>query len=602
MSDVEEPKAKRKKCISLKEALDKLKDSENNVSKACEAIVEDISPFDVNDQEVILIEDRIERLQKVSVSLQTKLYKLVRDVKARKFRHQPQLLEEKFTSCSQHSVLQCEDSQDLCDSLSQTSLYKPDENDEDVETPVRPSTYTKRSLNTQMSQKTRRRRVAEKRVIFSEWAEEEGVKVSELHGYLLHLENWTEERNLAAVGWKIFMGESLIVKPEVTIEESIWLIERSGMSQTVYLEVRLRLQDRIYLPPVMHVRAENQRNRPDLVEYRHGMKASLPQCLSLTLTERVTHMDLSALDQDSLRIVFLMGWGLDGSGEQKDYKQLSKVSYTTKQVMLVCFALKQVKVTDDEGNEVCWNSSTAGANKPQNTRPLAVFPSKETTELLEDFVPLVEAEIKDIKMEGVNMSVNGMEAKAVCQDCNMSMIDGKMVNKLLNCDGAYCSMCTYSLDDCHKSEIIERGFLINRSLESNKDIALSLMDVDSGEVIRKKADYATRQGVCGLPITETDLTKNIPVCHTKIRSFEWIRDVLVRERSHRKWSCPTNIVRYTKEEKELYKASYEDLKQKIYENLAINIGNPGDMVTGKQGCLFFIKLLFFSRPTPIGGP
>ena len=66
--------------------------------------------------------------------------------------------------------------------------------------------------------------MAEKRVIFSKWAEEEGVKVSELHGYLLHLDNWTEERSLAAVGGKIFMGESLIVKPGVTIEESIWLI------------------------------------------------------------------------------------------------------------------------------------------------------------------------------------------------------------------------------------------------------------------------------------------------------------------------------------------------------------------------------------------
>ena len=58
------------------------------------------------------------------------------------------------------------------------------------------------------------------------------------------------------------------------------------------------------------------------------------------------------------------------------------------------------------------------------------------------------------------------------------------------------------LEDCHKSEI-------SRFLESNKDIALSLMDVDSGEVIRKKADYEIRQGVCGLLTTETDCkTKN----------------------------------------------------------------------------------------------
>ena len=138
VSDVEEPEAKRKKHITIQEVLDKLKDSENNVSKACEAIVEDISPFDVNDKEVIIIEDRIDRQQNFSKSLQTKLYRLVKDVKARKFRYQPQLLEEQFKSCSQYSVLQCEDSQDFCESLSQTSLYKSDTNDdEDVETPNR---------------------------------------------------------------------------------------------------------------------------------------------------------------------------------------------------------------------------------------------------------------------------------------------------------------------------------------------------------------------------------------------------------------------------------------------------------------------------------
>ena len=44
-------------------------------------------------------------------------------------------------------------------------------------------------------------------------------------------------------------------------------------------------------------------------------------------------MDLSGLDSSSLNIVFKMGLGLDGSGEHKDYHQLTKVSFSTKQVM-----------------------------------------------------------------------------------------------------------------------------------------------------------------------------------------------------------------------------------------------------------------------------
>ena len=66
--------------------------------------------------------------------------------------------------------------------------------------------------------------------------------------------------------------------------------------------------------------------------------------------------------------------------------------------------------------------------------------------------------------------------------------------------------------------------------------------------MRKTGDYAKRQGVCGVPVTETDLTKNIPVCHSKIRSFEWIVELVVRYLSHQKWATPSNGVKYTKEE------------------------------------------------------
>ena len=40
---------------------------------------------------------------------------------------------------------------------------------------------------------------------------------------------------------------------------------------------------------------------------------------------------------------------------------------------------------------------------PQNTRPLAIFPEKENEELLAEFVPKVEEEIKLIKTEGVDV-------------------------------------------------------------------------------------------------------------------------------------------------------------------------------------------------------
>ena len=285
-----------------------------------------------------------------------------------------------------------------------------------------------------------------KRESLHEWAEEEGVSVTSLLGYLLYLENWNIDKSLADVGWKIFLKEDVKIVPSVTVEEAIWLLEKSQMSQAVYLEIRLRFKGRIYLPPVMKIRAENKVHRPHLEEYRNGVKASLMDCLSLTLSERLKFLDLSGLDKDTLELSFKMGWGLDGSGEHSDYQQLSKVSYTTKQVMSICFALREVKVTDHEGQSASWSSCVAGTNKPQNTRPLALFPSKETPEMLAEFVPRVEAEVKLVKEQGVQLkSEDGSnQCIARCKDAQMSMCDGKMVVNLLNCGGAFCIRDLYS--------------------------------------------------------------------------------------------------------------------------------------------------------------
>ena len=107
-----------------------------------------------------------------------------------------------------------------------------------------PEKYDKKPLDSDLSGKTRRRRVAAKREILSEWAEEEKVTVSKLLGYLLYVENWMVDKNVAAMGWKLFHGEVAEGKPKLSVEEAIWLREKSGMSEHVLQEVRLRLLDR----------------------------------------------------------------------------------------------------------------------------------------------------------------------------------------------------------------------------------------------------------------------------------------------------------------------------------------------------------------------
>ena len=203
----EEPEAKRRRAFSKRETLEILEKCEDNFSKAADVIISDLSPFDVTDEDETAIDNRLERLDKVATSLKNKIYRLKQDAKARKFKKKPEVLEEDLVTCSQYSVLQSEAGDDLSECFSQQSLEE--------ESCGRPSTYKKQPLNKPMNQRSRRRRV--------EWAEEERVSVSVLLGYFLYLENWNGgERSLAAVGWKMFMEETLHDKPTVSLNEAVW--------------------------------------------------------------------------------------------------------------------------------------------------------------------------------------------------------------------------------------------------------------------------------------------------------------------------------------------------------------------------------------------
>ena len=393
-----------------------------------------------------------------------------------------------------------------------------------------------------------------------------------LPGFLLHLENWFVDKDVAALGWGLFTGGELFKKPEASVTEATWMVEKGSLSKSVYQEYRMRFADRMTFPPVNHVRRDKQLYRPPLTEYMHGVRAPLLTCLTLTLADRLTYIDFSSLDQSSLSYSFKMCWGLDGSGDHKSYHQLSKTKFTTKQVMSVCYTIKEVKVKDQLGKVVSWSSSTAGANKPGNTRPLLLFPGKESVELVKEVVPMVEEEVKQVKEEGVKVKLEGVEVKVKCEAANMSMVDGKMVAALLQLGGCYCTMCTSSLEDCHRLATINQGFLIDRSVEQLATLAKSLTNPETGEITKRKADYETRQGVCGAPITSSDLTKVIPVCHSKICSFNFIIELLTRYNSHQKWSTPSNQVKFTEEEKKEQTAAREMVKETLWDNFAINIG------------------------------
>jgi len=384
-----------------------------------------------------------------------------------------------------------------------------------------------------------------------------------------------EEKKIAEFGWSIFCGQTPHAVNEASTLEAIWLMEHASLSESVYLDIRLRFLDRFILPPVYKVVAESKNLRPKLQFFKNGVKGQLADCIELTLRDRLSALDLPA---DVSKLRFSFNYGLDGSGQHSDFNQMSKTHYSTASIMSVCFAVNEIGL---ENGVTLWSSAEKGANKPQNVRPLALFPSKETDDLLKEFIPLLDSEVEAIKQDGINSELrDGSKVQFICTKASMSMIDGKMVTRLLQLGGAYCSMCPLSESACNNEENISAGFQITRNVSSLKDLAVSLADPESGLIPRRLNDYSVRQGITAAPITNADVTKHIPVCHSKIRGFEWMIELLIRQNSHQKWSLPQAPIRYDESEKEAYRREYSRLKLDLKLKLAIDIGDPADMVTG----------------------
>ena len=75
MSSEEKPKQKRKKYFTKLEILDKLKENGDQVQEVVWDICEELTPFDINNEESLILEDRSEQLEVVSKAFSAKVYR-----------------------------------------------------------------------------------------------------------------------------------------------------------------------------------------------------------------------------------------------------------------------------------------------------------------------------------------------------------------------------------------------------------------------------------------------------------------------------------------------------------------------------------------------
>ena len=139
-------------------------------------------------------------------------------------------------------------------------------------------------------------------------------------------------------------------------------------------------------------------------------------------------------------------------------------------------------------------------------------------------MPILDEEVDDISRSGINVNISREERKVICVKSHMTLCDGKMITNFMQLGGSYSTMCTSEQKDCHGQNIVKEGFLITRSVDSVKDLAITLADLEKGEVQKQRGDYKIRQDVIGHSLTLADLCSNIPVCHNTI---EYLNALLI---------------------------------------------------------------------------
>ena len=415
------------------------------------------------------------------------------------------------------------------------------------------------------------------------WSNSFGITVKQLCGLFIHLEYYQIDRQLANLGSSLFFDrDPSLLKHEVSLDEAIWLMERGHLSEAVYQEVRLRFLDRIKFPPLYKVAQISQERRPVIQEFHNGVKLNLQDALKSTLLENLQATNFSETVKDiaNPQVVFSFNHGLDGSGQHKNYNQMDKRHFTTENIMSVCFRVDKIKVISSETEVIIYDSTVQGANKPSNVRPWFIFPGKENDDLLKEIMPLIDLEVNHVKQNGIRLEVDDVEWHIQVEKATLSMVDGKMIVRLLQVGGAYCTMCDKSGPECHNADCILEGNAITRCVNDIKENALSLVDED-GDISIGVGDYESRKGSTGIPLTDQDVAKELPVTHAKLCSMKWLINLLNRERGSQKWSAHWDQIRYSEKEKAKNKREEEFVKTYFHDNLALDIGDAKSMVTGE---------------------
>ncbi len=95
--------------------------------------------------------------------------------------------------------------------------------------------------------------------------------------------------------------------------------------------------------------------------------------------------------------------------------------------------------------------------------------------MLEVLTPLLEHDVTIMHTNGLVLDLpSGLRVRVRFAEIKFSMIDGKLIKRLLGIEAAYCTMCNLSQQQCHGLEFTENGSHINRTIQDMRLVAESL--------------------------------------------------------------------------------------------------------------------------------
>ena len=161
-------------------------------------------------------------------------------------------------------------------------------------------------------------------------------------------------------------------------------------------------------------------------------------------------------------------------------------------------------------------------NSAQTQRALAIQLGKESKESLRSIHVFNEA-ITALKNAFRVESDDGSFEFVV--DCPTGMWDRKVSDYLIGTFGAYCDLCTYSMEMCSQKDVVADGIEINRTVESCNTVFETLANQDN-QITKRKGDYNVRQGITSKPLLKTSIL-SVQVLHSLLRILDHFMKIIV---------------------------------------------------------------------------